>query len=293
MNRPEIITALPVAFARDGRLDLAGTAEIAAKAARSGVDGVLALGTTGEFVSLNAEERAVITEVTLQACNNIRSIIHVGGASQREVLHLIDQARSAGARELAVLTPYYLPVSDRQMQSFFAAAAEAAGDCDVYVYVFPERTGNPVSPQLLSQLATLSGVVGAKISGASGRDLPAYRDLVGEEFLLYTGDDRQIARVAELGGQGVVSGIASCLPRPFTEMAELVASGAPEEQICAAQQAVDEVVDAVQGDIGRMKAVLRMQGVDAGFPRMPIEEPSAEDLAVLRTLVERYDQLSA
>lgn len=293
MNRPEIVTALPVAFDSKGRLDIAGTAQIAAKAAGSGVDGVLALGTTAEFVSLDIEERALITEATLQACKNIRTIVHVGGASQYEVLKLIERARSAGVRELAVLTPYYLPISDRQMQSFFATTSEAAGDCDVYVYVFPERTGNPVSPQLLARLARLPGIVGAKISGASGRDLAAYREAVGEEFVLYTGDDRQIARVAGLGGQGVVSGIASCLPRPFTELAELVATGAAGEPIAAAQAAVDQVVDVVQGDIARIKAVLRMQGIRAGSPRMPIQEPDSAELAVLHSLVEHYGRVSS
>src|SRR5699024_5799926 len=133
---PAVITALPVAFTRGGELDRDGSREIFDFAAASGVQGALALGTTSEFPSLTVAERGVLTTAVLDAFQNMRCVVHVGAASAYEVATLIDQAKSAGATELALLTPYYLPATDREVIGFFESASKAAGDTDIYAYVF-------------------------------------------------------------------------------------------------------------------------------------------------------------
>lgn len=287
--RPDIITALPTAFHEDGSLNLAGTREILRKAARSGVQGGLVLGTTGEFVALSYEERGQVVEVAVAELAPIRCIAQVGAASLFEVRQLIQQARAAGVHEIAVLTPFYLPVAEPELLQFFTAVSEASDGLDVYVYVFQARTGNPVSAALMADLATLPNVVGAKVSGEALARLAEYRAVVPEEFIIYTGSDRDLAQTGRYGAQGVISGIASALPRPFTALAELLASGADEAALAEAQQAVDDAVDTVQGDMARMKAALRMEGVDAGWARMPLVEPDAAVRAELERAVKLYD----
>lgn len=287
--RPDIITALPTAFHEDGSLNLAGTREIFRKAARSGVQGGLVLGTTGEFVALSYEERGQVVEVAVAELAPIRCIAQVGAASLFEVRRLIQQARAAGVHEIAVLTPFYLPVAEPELLQFFTAVSEASDGLDVYVYVFQARTGNPVSAALMADLATLPNVVGAKVSGEALARLAEYRAVVPEEFIIYTGSDRDLAQTGRSGAQGVISGIASALPRPFTALAELLASGADEAALAEAQQAVDDAVDTVQGDMARMKAALRMEGVDAGWARMPLVEPDAAVRAELERAVKLYD----
>jgi 4-hydroxy-tetrahydrodipicolinate synthase len=292
-KRPDIITALPTSFRPDGSLNLEGTREVFRKAAASGVQGGFVLGTTGEFVSLSYEERGSVVRLAVEELVGVRCIIHVGAASLFEVLRLIDQAREAGAREIAVITPFFLPVTDRELLRFYTAVSDASEGLDVYVYVFQARTGNFVSASLMAELAGLPNVVGAKISDEPLSRLADYRAVVPDDFILYTGSDRDIARVAEYGAQGVVSGIASTLPKPFTDIASLLDAGAEEDALVVAQQAVDDAVDTVQGDMARMKAALRMQGIDAGWPRMSLQEPNEGELADLRRAVDRYDALAA
>jgi 4-hydroxy-tetrahydrodipicolinate synthase len=292
VTQPDIITALPVAFHRDGALNLDGTREIFRKAARSGVQGGLVLGTTGEFVALSFEERGQIVQVAALELAPIRCIVHVGAASLYEVLRLITQARAAGVQEIAVLTPFYLPVTDAEMLRFYAAVSEASAGLQVYVYVFRARTGNFISAELMARIATLPNIVGAKVSDEPLDRLAEYRAVVPDDFIIYTGGDRDIARAAQYGAQGVISGIASTLPKPFTDIAALLGSGADEAALAAAQEAVDDAVDTVRGDMARMKAALRMQGVDAGWPRMAIEEPDAASLADLERAVTLYDTVA-
>lgn len=290
--RRDIITALPIAFHRDGGLNLEGTRQIVHKAAKSGVEGALVLGTTGEFVSLSYEERGQILEVATRELSELRCIVHVGAASLYEVLRYIEQARSVGATEIAVLTPYYLPVTDAEMLRFFTAVSAASDGLDVYVYVFRARTGNFVSTELMAQIAKLPNIVGGKISGEPLEQVAAYRAVVPENFILYTGADIDVARVADYGGQGVVSGNASALPKPFTDMVTALKNGADADTLAQAQALIVDACDVLRGDMARMKAALRIQGLDAGYPRMQLEEPDAAAMAELTRAVRLSDSVA-
>lgn len=288
MTRRDILTAVPVAFSDDGSLDLTGSRAILEYIGESGNEGAFVLGTTGEFPSLSPQERAALVELSAEVlADRMRVISHVGAASAYEAQQLVDQARAAGVREIAAITPYFLPSSDEGLLDYYRTVAEAADGMDVYVYVFRDRTGNAVSDELMARLAELPGIVGAKVSGESLAQMDAYRAVVPEEFLLYTGADRDLARAADHGAQGVVSGISSVLPKPFRELAAAADAGDPQ-RLSTAQQAVDDVVDVIAGDMGRMKAAYRLLGVTESTTRMAIDPPDPATLAEVARVVELY-----
>ena len=288
MTRRDIVTAVPVAFAADGSLDLAGSRAILEYVAVSGNEGAFVLGTTGEFPALDERERAVLTELSAEVLSDrMRVIAHVGSASAYQARRLAAQAKAAGLREIAVLTPYYLPASDDGLVQYFTEVAEAAEGMDVFIYVFRQRTGNPVSAALMARLAGIPGVVGAKISGEPLAQVAAYRAAVGADFLLYTGADRELALAADSGAQGVVSGISSVLPKPFRELA-VAADAGDAERLRAAQRAVDDAVAVIAGDMARMKAAYRLLGVADATTRMAIDPPTPDVLAEIARVVELY-----
>lgn len=288
MPTRDIITAVPVAFHADGGLDLEGSRAILRYVAASGNEGAFVLGTTGEFPALSHDERGHLVAASVEELSSyMRVIVHVGAPSLHNVLALIDQARSAGATEIAVITPYYLPATDAAMRGFFEAVSAASDGLDVFVYVYRKRTGNFVSAELMAELAALPNIVGAKVSEESLEQIAAYRAVVPEDFIIYTGADRDLGRAADFGAQGVVSGISSVFPKPFRELAAAADSG-DAAAIDAAQRKVDEVVDAVAGDIARMKAAYGMLGIPGGTTRMAIEPPSAEVVEALRRAVGRH-----
>ncbi|MEU6250099.1 dihydrodipicolinate synthase family protein [Glycomyces sp. NPDC047010] len=288
MTTPDIITAVPVAFGADGALDLDGSRAILRHVAASGNEGAFVLGTTGEFPAMSIEERNLVAKASVvELAPHMRVIVHVGAPSLHEVLQLIEGARAAGATEIAVITPYYLPATDNALREFFGAVSAASDGLDVYLYVFRNRTGNFVSAELMAELALLPNVKGAKVSEESLDVIAAYRAVVPEGFALYTGADRDLGRAAEFGAQGVISGVSSVFPKPFRELAAAVESG-DKESIAEAQFKVDDVVATVKGDMTRMKAAYAMMGVPAGTVRMAVEAPSDEALADLRRAVDLY-----
>ncbi|KJQ55416.1 dihydrodipicolinate synthase family protein [Microbacterium sp. SA39] len=285
MTRYDILTAVPTAFHRDGSLDLEGSRAIFRFVGGSGNEGAFVLGTTGEFPAVDAAEFEALVEAALaELKDRMRVIVHVGQPSTFEAVRLTRTARALGATEFAALTPYYLPATDDSIFEYYLAVSDAVGDGRLYVYIYPARSGNPVSPELLVRLSTLPNVVGAKISELSLDDIAAYRAAVPADFELYTGADRDLIAAVGVGAQGVVSGVSSVTPRPFRALADAGRSG-DAAAIAAAQVAVDDVVALIGGDMARMKEAYRVLDVVDTHCRMAIAEPTdAEREAVARVV---------
>lgn len=281
MTRYDILTAVPTAFHRDGALDIEGSRAIFRFVADSGNEGAFVLGTTGEFPAVDAEEFAAIVDAALaELQGRMRVVVHVGRPSTFEAVRLTRIARELGAVEFAALTPYYLRATDDAIFDYYRAVSDAVGDGRLYVYIYPARSGNPVSPELLVRLAELPNVVGAKISELSLDDIAAYRAVVPADFDLYTGADRDLIAAVEVGAQGVVSGVSSVTPKPFRALADAGRAG-DAAAIVAAQAAVDDVVALIGGDMARMKEAYRVLDVVDTHCRMAIAEPTpAERTAV-------------
>lgn len=285
MTRYDILTAVPTAFHRDGTLDIEGSRAIFRFVADSGNEGAFVLGTTGEFPAVDADEFAAIVEAALAALQErMRVVVHVGRPSTFEAVRLTRIARRLGATEFAALTPYYLQATDDAIFEYYRAVSEAVGDGRLYVYIYPARSGNPVSPELLARLARLPNVVGAKISELSLDDIAAYRAVVPADFDLYTGADRDLIAAVEVGAQGVVSGVSSVTPKPFRALADAGRSG-DAAAIVAAQAAVDDVVGLIGGDMARMKEAYRVLDVVDTHCRMAIAEPSAAERTAVAEVV--------
>lgn len=288
MTRYDILTAIPTAFHRDGSLDVDGSRAIFRFVGRSGNEGAFVLGTTGEFPAVDADEFASLVEAALEElADKMRVIVHVGQPSAFEAVRLTRIARDLGATEFAALTPYYLRSSDDAVFDYFRAVSDAVGDGRLYVYIYPARSGNPVSPELLVRLAELPNVVGAKISELSLEDIAAYRAVVPADFELYTGADRDLIAAVEVGAQGVVSGVSSVTPKPFRALADAGRSG-DVAAVAAAQADVDDVVSLIGGDMARMKEAYRVLGVTDAHCRMAIAEPTDAEREAVAQVVARH-----
>ena len=216
MTRRDILTAIPTAFDADGSLDLEGSRAIFRYAARSGNEGAFVLGTTGEFPAIDDREFRDVVEAAIAELDDVtRVVVHVGAPSAFEAVRRVRIARELGAREFAAITPYYFVSSDEALYAYYAALSEAVGDGELYVYNYPKRTGNDVSPELLARIARLPNVVGVKASELTLDQIAAYRAAAPDGFVVYTGADRDLVAAGERGADGVVSGVSSVLPKPF------------------------------------------------------------------------------
>jgi hypothetical protein len=141
------------------------------------------------------------------------------------VLRLAEAAAPLGITRFALLTPYYLPTDDEGVLTWFRTVTEALPGARGYAYLFPERTGLDVAPDVLRRIMALPGMAGVKLSGGAAARLDEYAPCLSEGQELYSGDDATLPWVLEKGGAGVVSGVSAAFPQPFAALARALDAG--------------------------------------------------------------------
>jgi dihydrodipicolinate synthase/N-acetylneuraminate lyase len=178
--------------------------------ASHGVDGVLALGTTGEGVLFDVDDRKRIAELFFEHRGELRVAVHCGAQTTAETADLAEHAAGGGADAVAVIAPPYFAFDADELLAHFAAAAQACDPVPFYVYEFAARSGYAVPLQTIAALRDEApNFVGLKVS-----DTPWDRF---EPYLLdgldvFVGPEALIPRALAGGAAGAVSGLAASFP---------------------------------------------------------------------------------
>jgi 4-hydroxy-tetrahydrodipicolinate synthase len=286
MNQPTtLLSAVPVPFTANGDLDVKGQKTLLRHLKDTGIRGVFIAGTTGEFTALDDDERAVVLSAALDEYGVDGVYIHVGAAAARQAEKLAAEAVALGARNLAAITPFYLPAGPAALIDYYRRLDAVAGNARIYVYLYAARTGSTVTPGQLAELATIPSVAGAKISGEPNSTVLQYVQAVPDDFEVYSGNDIEFGDFVRAGGTGAVSGVSSVFPRPFLDLADSLPQG-DHQVVAAAQDRIKQAVHAVNGaDIALLKAGLSLQGLPAGPTRVALDQPTPAQLEILGTAV--------
>jgi dihydrodipicolinate synthase/N-acetylneuraminate lyase len=239
--------------------------------AGGGLDGILAMGTTGEGVMLSVEERRRVAEAFVSAAAGRFAVaVHCGAQTTRETVELAAHAAGLGADAVAVICPPYFPFDADGLAGHLRAAAEACAPAPFYVYEFAARTGYAVPLEVIARLeGAVDNLAGLKVSDAPFEALEPYL-LDGLDVLV--GNEPLVPAGLEKGAVGAISGIASALPEPIVELVR----GTPG----AAERV--EAIKALALSLpspGVFKAILGMRGVPVGPDvRAPLRRPSEAEL---------------
>jgi dihydrodipicolinate synthase/N-acetylneuraminate lyase len=175
---------------------------------RGDVQGVLALGSTGEGILLRVEERMRAVELFLDGPLDV--IAHCGAQTTRDTVELASHAAERGVHGVAVIAPPYFQLDDRALLAHFSAAAAACAPTPFYVYEFARASGYAVPPPVVELLRERApNLVGMKVSDAPWEAFQAY---LIEGLEIFVGPEALIAQGLEHGAAGAVSAIASALP---------------------------------------------------------------------------------
>jgi dihydrodipicolinate synthase/N-acetylneuraminate lyase len=179
--------------------------------ADAGLDGLLALGTTGEGILLAAAERRRAAELFVTARpQGFAVAVHCGAQTTRETVELAAHASDLGADAVAVIGPPYFALDERALLEHFAAAAQACEPLPFYVYEFAARSGYAVPLAVLHRLRERApNFAGLKVSDRPWERFEPY--LVGG-LDVFVGPEGLIKRGLAGGAVGVVSGLATAFP---------------------------------------------------------------------------------
>jgi len=192
-------------------LDEAAIAPYVDFLAAGGVDGLLALGTTGEGFLLPLEQRRRTAQLFVEAsAGRLQVAVHCGAQSTWDTVELAAHAADIGADGVAVMAPPYFPLDETELFAHFAAAARAAAPTPFYVYEFAARSGYPVPVSVLEQLREAApNFRGLKVSDTPWERFTPY---LLEGLDIFVGPEAFIPQGLAAGAAGAVSALASAFP---------------------------------------------------------------------------------
>jgi dihydrodipicolinate synthase/N-acetylneuraminate lyase len=213
---------------RDGgeALDEGAFDPLVAFLAKGGLDGILALGTTGEGILLSPQERRRAVERFVRARPaGFAVVVHCGAQATAETAALAAHAAESGADAVAVIGPPYFELDPASMLAHFRAAAAACAPLPFYVYEFAARSGYAVPVPVVQELrAVAPNLRGLKVSDSP---FDRVRPYLLEGLDVFVGSEPLTLEAMEHGAVGTVSGVATAFPEP---VARLVRERSPESQ---------------------------------------------------------------
>jgi dihydrodipicolinate synthase/N-acetylneuraminate lyase len=177
----------------------------------SGLDGIMALGTSGEGILLSTSERRLVADRFLQAADGrFQVAVHCGAQTTADTVALAAHAAEAGADAVAVIGPPYFKLDPVEQRSHLVAAARACAPLPFYVYEFADTAGYAFDRSMLARLRDeADNVAGMKVSD---RPWEAFERYLLDGFDIFVGPEALIHRGREAGAVGAVSALASAFP---------------------------------------------------------------------------------
>jgi dihydrodipicolinate synthase/N-acetylneuraminate lyase len=245
--------------------------------AAGGLDGLLALGTTGEGFLLPLEQRMRAAQLFVEAARGrLLVAVHCGAQSTWDTVELAAHAADIGADGVAVMAPPYFTLDEAELLAHFVAAARASAPTPFYVYEFAARSGYPVPVSVLEQLREAApNFRGLKVSDTPWERFAPY---LVEGLDVFVGPEALIPQGFAAGAAGAVSALASAFP-------ELVVAAVrdPEHADLAPVRAAMERFPFQAA----AKVVLARRGVPVGPDvRRPLRTLTDEERAELESWLE-------
>ncbi len=219
------MVALVTPMAADGRVDFAALDALLDWHLAEGSDAIVAVGTTGESATLEAEEHLeVVARCVTRLKGKLPVIAGTGSNSTAHAMSMSRRAQELGADAVLTVAPYYNKPMQEGLYRHFRAIAEAVS-VPVILYNVPSRTITDILPETVERLAQVSNIIGIKeATGDMGRAADIRRRC-GEAFLLISGDDATAREFILQGGQGVISVAANVAPRAMHELCMAARNG--------------------------------------------------------------------
>ena len=274
-----VLTAMVTPF-KDGALDTATAVRVANHLVDAGCDGLVLSGTTGESPTTTDDEKLALLAAVLEAVGDrARIIAGAGSYDTAHSVHLAKACAAEGAHGLLVVTPYYSRPPQSGVVAHFRAVADAS-DAPVMLYDIPPRSAIPIEWDTLRTLADHQNIVAVK--DAKG-DLHGAAQIIAETGLAYyCGDDALNLPWLAVGAVGLVSVWGHVAAGQLRDMVNAFQSGdiATARKISVTLGPLNGAQTRL-GGVTMSKAGLRLQGIDAGDPRLPQMPATAEQIEQL------------
>ena len=274
-NRPlsGVVPAIVTPFKENERIDYSAWQIMIDVLIASGVHGLFAAGSQGEFYALDMEERTVSMRFCKQAiAGRVPMYANVGCITTRDTVALALHAQALDVDAIVVVSPWYIQPTQRELVEHYVEVCRAVR-LPVMAYNFPPHGGVEIAPATLAQIAAkCPNLIGIKDSSGRLEQAIAYKDAAAERpMLVFTGGDHLFLPALAAGCAGTVTASANLAPRLFVEIYENFRVGNRAEA-ARLQGLAAELGSVIMAHTfpSVVKEALTMAGLPMGACRKPI-----------------------
>jgi 4-hydroxy-tetrahydrodipicolinate synthase len=280
-------TALVTPFRGDGSLDEFALHALVDWQIASGIDFLVACGTTGETPTLNEEEWLRVIRITAEASGGRVPVW--AGCTHNATREAVERTKIAcevrGVTAILSANPYYNKPNQEGQYQHFRAVGEAS-TLPVVLYNIPSRTGTNLEPATILRLAQdVPRIEAVKESSGVLSQITEVIHLLPRSFQVFAGDDPIALPVIAVGGAGLVSVASNEIPAEMTEMVRAALS----DDWAKARRINRKYFRLMQANFwetspGPVKAVLAMMGrisENYRLPLVPVSSATRRNLELL------------
>jgi 4-hydroxy-tetrahydrodipicolinate synthase len=271
--------ALVTPFNNDFSIDQKALGQLVEHCIDGGIDYLVALGTTGEAVTLSAAEKQLVMNVVREAnAERLPLMLGYGGNNTAQLVDELPRFDLQGFSALLSANPAYNKPTQEGLLAHYGQLIEAS-PLPVLLYNVPGRTASNMEASTTAALAnTYPSLIGVKeSSGNPLQQIKIARD-ARESFLLISGDDISAPATIFAGGQGLISVLGQALPKEIGAMVRAALNGEVGEAN-RLHRALVELIELLfaEGNPAGIKALLSHLGIGQSHVRLPLL-PASEEL---------------
>jgi 4-hydroxy-tetrahydrodipicolinate synthase len=270
--------AMVTPFDADGQVDYPALKNLVNYLIDGGVEYLVSLGTTGESVTLNKEEKKKVFAYTAEVvAGRVNLVAGIAGNNTHEVVNEIKAFNIAGYDAILSASPAYNKPAQEGIYQHYKAIAEASS-LPVILYNVPGRTGSNIAAETTVRLAhDFKNIIGIKEASGNFDQMNQIMRDKPDNFLLISGDDPIALPMIALGGVGVISVVGNALPRQCSDMVRLCLRG----DFKSAQKGHSALIDFTrlmfaEGNPAGVKTALKYLGICSDVVRLPLVQVSSK-----------------
>ncbi|MDP2661998.1 MAG: 4-hydroxy-tetrahydrodipicolinate synthase [Dehalococcoidia bacterium] len=284
-----LLTAMVTPFDNQGNVDYEQAKRLALALLRSGSDGVVVSGSTGEAPTLSREEKIRLFFEVKGAIGDLGTVIAgTGSYNTRESVDLTREAQLAGVDGMLLVVPYYNKPTQEGLYQHFRAIADAT-TLPCILYNVPSRTITSLALETVTRLAETPNIVGIKEASANLEQIARIIGETPQDFLVWSGNDSDTFHIMVMGGYGVISVASHLVGYEIKQMLERCLAG-QTAAAAAIHMALLPLVNAlfVVSNPIPIKYAMNQIGFPVGKPRLPLTEPDERSAETIRRVMARY-----
>lgn len=214
------MVAIVTPMNEDGSIDKRSLSELVEWHIAAKTDAIVVAGSTGESATLEPDEQIdLISTIVKQVAGRIPVIAGAGTNATRSTLKLAENAKRAGADACLIVTPYYNRPTQNGLYEHYKTVVQTIA-IPTIIYNVPVRTGCDILPETVGRLALLKHIIGIKEATGKIERVQEIKQLCGNDFDIYSGDDATALDLMLHGGQGIISVTANVTPKKMHDLCE-------------------------------------------------------------------------